>query len=243
MEGGIIDEINRRIPGNRSFLGLRSLYAFRKDPMRYLQRLATRFGDIASFQLGPIQAVLVNNPELIHEVLVRQIDKFPKLGRQTKTIRSIDGNSLFVKEGAQWLNDRRIIQAALHPDFLVEYAEHVFKQTQNRISSWTHGQTLDFSNETTELAILIAGKTVFGTDLRSSVERLRRTSHERSDVFVREMARPVRIPDNWPLRSKRQKRKIIQAMDHLIYGVIREKRKAANDRRKDLLSFIMKKHL
>ncbi len=214
----------RTIPGPSSLTGFRTLRAFQKSPMQFLQRLAADHGDIAAFGLGPARGVLVNHPELVREVLVAQKEKFPKLGRQTKTIRLIDGNSLFVKDGAEWLTDRRIIQSAFGPTQMPGYADDMLRITNDRTDQWTDGATIDFCDETTDLSILISGKIIFGADLNDRVERLRQMAYDRSDVFVAEMSAPFRIPDHWPLPSKRRKQNVIDTMDDVIYGIMRGKR-------------------
>ncbi len=216
--------MSNRNPGPKSLLGLRSLQRFRNAPMSYLTELANEYGDIAFFSLGPIQAALVNSPALVREILVHQIDDFPKVGQQRKVIRSIDGNSLFVKTGREWLADRRVVQAMFHPSRVSEYVDKMVALVNRRTTSWVDDSVLNFEDEMIELSIMIMGRVFFDTDLDARAEVLRAAVYERSKLFMKEMRALVPIPDSWPLPSKRKKKWLIKMMDDLIYGIIDRKR-------------------
>ena len=226
-------------PGPKSFLGLRSLRQFRKSPMTYLKDLADEHGDAAFFKLGPIQAVLLNHPDLIREVLVRHREDFPKMGRQRKVIRQIDGNSLFVKQGKEWMDDRRMIQSLFAPEQVASLCKELVASTQQRLESWQDSKVLNFEDEMIELSIELMGRMFFGVDLTAEAASLRKLVYVRSDLFLKEMSAVVPLPDQWPLPSKIKKRKLKQQMDELIYGIIR-RRRAEGLKQDDFVSTLLR---
>ena len=239
-EDEAINQGAKPVPGPRSWTGLHSAKAFRRNPMAFLQQLARDYGDIASFRLGPIQAVFVNHPDLVREVLVTQLDRFPKLRHQTNTIRKIDGNSVFVKEGEPWIRDRRLIHDAFGARRMAGFAKDILDVTSRRITNWRDGSVINFSHETMKLAILIAGRILFGVDLSRCVGELRDVSFLRSSVFVHEMSRIIPVPGWFPLPSVRQRNQVIRARNNLMHRMIREKRVAQDTSAEpDLLSILL----
>ena len=200
--------------------------------------MARDFHDIAFFRLGTFRAVLVNHPELIREILVTKQELFPKLGRQRKTIRLLDGNNLFVKQGTEWLRQRRLVQAAFHPSQMSGYAQTMVRTTRQFTERWSSGATVNFCDEMIELALAIIAKTMFDTDIGHQSEDLRKMVYMRSELFVREMGAIVRIPDWWPIPSKIRKRWVIKTTDSLIYTAIRHRR-AEKRPRSDVLSALI----
>ncbi len=222
-------------------LGIRNLISMKRNSLEFLTRMAKRDGDLSRFQLGPKKVLLVNEPTLIRDVLVTQAERFPRLGRQLKTIRSIDGNSLFSKTGPAWVADRQMIAAAVSPDKLEKFAADVIELTSSRIEGWCDRQPIDLTDETTNLAALIAGQTMLGTNVQSRLGELERMMSDRSDVFSREMSAAFRVPDHWWWPGKAKKRSVIRTMDGLIDGAINQWRAEPTNpsRRHDLLSVLL----
>jgi cytochrome P450 len=212
------------LPGPASILGLRSLFRFRNSPLEYLQNLASEYGDIACFPLGKIRAVLVNHPDLIHEVLATQIEAFPKMGRQRTVIRQIDGNSLFVKDGEAWLNDRRSVQAFFRTSRMAEYADKSVAEVKRHTAHWSDDDVVNFEDETIELAVKMQGRMLFDTDLASESRLIREAVYVRAKVFMKEMRAFVRLPDSIPLPFKQKKKWFKSTMDDVIYKMIDQRR-------------------
>jgi len=64
---------------------------------------------MAEFRTPFFRSFLVNEPELVHRVLVDEAPQFPKSSRVTKGLQPLLGASVFVTNGAEWERQRRII--------------------------------------------------------------------------------------------------------------------------------------
>src|SRR5262249_1695727 len=111
-------------PGPRDWffgfsIGLRSL----REPLRFFEDTARRYGDIAHMRTGPVHLYLINHPNLVREVLVSRGKSFRKWERQKRVFRKIDGNGLINSEGDFWLRQRRLIQKAFQHRRLGRYAQ------------------------------------------------------------------------------------------------------------------------
>ena len=154
-------------PGPRDWcfgytIGLRSL----REPLAFFQEMARDYGDIAYFRVGPYRSYVINHPNLTREVLVTKGKSFCKWEAQKRVFRKIDGEGLINSEGDFWLRQRRLIQKAFLQRRLGRYAETVVNLTQRRLGRWTDGAVINLDREMSELALEIAGETLFGVDLR-----------------------------------------------------------------------------
>jgi cytochrome P450 len=226
-------------PGPRDWcfglsIGLRSL----REPLVFLQEMARDYGDISYVRVGPYHSYIINHPNLIREVLVTKGKSFCKWERQKRVFRKVDGNGLINSEGDFWLRQRRLIQKAfLHRRF-GRYADAMVELTRRRLDRWTTGAPINLDREMSELALEIAGETLFGVDLRDQTAWLGETAEVLRETFIREFLAPVPLPDWLPLPSKRRMRREIQKLHTFITGIIRDRRASREDKG-DLLSMLL----
>src|SRR5262245_41773230 len=226
-------------PGPRDWcfgltIGLRSL----REPLAFLQEMAQEYGDIAYVHVGPYRSYVINHPNLIREVLVTKGKSFVKWEAQKRVFRKVDGDGLINSEGDFWLRQRRLIQKAFLHRRLGRYAEMAVNLTHRRLGRWTDGTVINLDREMSELALEIAGETLFGVDLRDRVAWLGETAEVLRETFIREFLAPVPLPDWLPLPSKRRMRRAIRELDAFITGLIRDRRASGEDKG-DLLSMLL----
>jgi cytochrome P450 len=215
-------------------VGLRSL----RQPLAFLGEMARDYGDIAYVRVLTYHSYIINHPELIREVLVTRGKQFHKWEAQKRVFRKIDGESLINTEGDFWLRQRRLIQKAFHPRRFSRYAEATVALTRRRLDRWAAGKAINLDPEMSELAVEIAGETLFGVDLRDQAAWLGEVTEVLRETFIREFLAPVPLPDWLPLPSKRRMRRAIRELDAFITGVIRDRRASGEDRG-DLLSMLL----
>ena len=226
-------------PGPRDWffgltIGLRSL----REPLAFLQEMARDYGDIAHVHVGPYHTYLINHPNLIREVLVSKGKSFVKWEAQKRVFRKIDGDGLINSEGDFWLRQRRLIQKAFQHRRLGRYAEMTVELTRRRLDRWTAGRAINLDREMSELAVEIAGETLFGVDLRDQAAWLGELAEILRETFIREFLAPIPLPDWLPLPSKRRMRRAIRELDAFITGIIRDRRASGQDKG-DLLSMLL----
>jgi cytochrome P450 len=226
-------------PGPRDWffgltIGLRSL----REPLAFLQEMAREYGDVAYVHAGPFHSYVINHPTLIREVLVTKGKSFHKWEAQKRVFRKIDGNGLINSEGDFWLRQRRLIQKAFQHGRLAHYAETAVELTRRRLDAWTTGAAINLDREMSELALEIAGETLFGADLSEQAAWLGETAEALRETFIREFLAPVRLPDWLPLPSKRRMRRAIHRLDAFITGIIQDRRASGEDKG-DLLSMLL----
>ena len=225
-------------PGPVSWTPLGQLLPVRRDILGFLARLASDYGDVASFRVGHIRAVLLNHPDHIQEVLATNHRNFVK-GRPLRLAKELLGEGLLTSEGRFHSRQSRIVGPALHPQRLQGYAPHVTEYTIRMSRAWDDGAQVNILDEMVRLATAIAGKTMFSWDMDSSVAAgIGQALEDAMSLFSR-----VSIPGaawllHLPLPSNRRFFRARAHMDDVIYGLIDERRRRPGEAH-DLLSMLL----
>jgi cytochrome P450 len=147
-------------------------FAFNKDRLGTLQRVAAECGDIGSFRVGPLRFVLVNSSELIHAALVARDGDFVKGWLQTQALKPVFGYGLSSSEGEFHRGQRKLLQPAFQPCRLASYAETMVAYNQDMAQGIADGVTVDFAQEMGRLTMSIVGKAMFNADVFSEATEM-----------------------------------------------------------------------
>jgi len=159
------------------------LLAFHRDPIGFLMRIARDYGDLASFQMGPIHIWLPNHPDYIKDVLVTHHRNFSKrrqvIRRRRRKVfpratwlKLLLGEGLLTSEGDLHRHQRRILQPAFHPQRLATYGAVMTEYAARALKRWQDGDTVNIAQEMRGLTLPIAGKALFGADVESETEEI-----------------------------------------------------------------------
>ena len=224
-------------PRDRAF-GLRLARQMRRNPLEILPKWGQYYGDLTHLRVAWLHVYLVNHPDLIREVLITQRAHFRKLPRQTRILRTVDGNGLVVSEGALWLRQRRLLQPLFYRRRLEPYGQVIVHFTQRMLDRWQSTTEVDMADEMTHLTLAIIAHILFGVDLSADAPRFAEAVQVLSTELEREFVAPVVWPDWMALPSKRRKRAALNVVDELIRGLIRQRVDAGHDA-SDVLSMLL----
>ncbi|MEJ2856811.1 MULTISPECIES: cytochrome P450 [unclassified Saccharothrix] len=150
-------------------------------PAMLRQRLAftaklRSHGDLVRVWLGPLPVYFATTPELAHQVLSGQTEKFAK-GLLVDKLRRAFGNGLVSTDGEFHRRQRRMIQPALQRPALERHAAVMTASAADLVDSWRPGQVLQFDRVMQDFTIGVVGRTLFSTDFdpRVSAEVRRHT--------------------------------------------------------------------
>ena len=101
METNLVFAPTRQKPSAASFL-----WGMLRNPLDALTDLSREQGDIAHIRIGKREIFLLNHPEFIEQVLVKQGHNFIK-GPALQRARFLLGEGLLTSEGKQHLDQRR----------------------------------------------------------------------------------------------------------------------------------------
>jgi cytochrome P450 len=225
-------------PGPRFTLPWTALRRLRRDPLRFLEEVAS-YGPVAQLRIGPQLVFLLSDPAGIEDVLITRASSFAK-GRALERAKRTLGEGLLTSEGAFHLRQRRLVQPAFHKARIAAYAEAMTRAAVTTRDRWTPGVSLDLSGEMNRLTLAIVADTLFGSQVGSDSDTAR---VQQAITDVMEMFDLVLVPfADWlihlPLPRMRRYRAAQEALDRVIYGIIAARRASGEDRG-DLLSMLL----
>jgi cytochrome P450 len=215
---------------------LGNLLAFRRDRLA-LQDTAARVGPIARLMLGHIPVYVVTDADLAHEVLAEQSGAFKK-SAGLQFLRPMLGDGLLLAEGDDHKRHRKLLAPAFAPKRLEKYGEVMVDETIKQLASWRHGQRRDLSHEMMEVTLAIAGRTMFGADVRGDAAQVSAALELGMRAQVANLRSPIQLGYEWPLPRHRQMRRAVKMLDEVVYRLIAEGRKRGTDRG-DVLSILL----
>ncbi len=159
-------------PGGEGFLGHNA--AFRNDRMGTLALLTQRTEPVLRLTLPMpgVQAMAVNDPDTVQEVLVEKAKSFGKSDMLRFSLYNLAGEGLFTSNGELWRKQRKLMAALFTPRALEAYAPDMVACAKRTVAGWADGRELSLHAETTRLTMGVAGKTLFDADTFSDADEI-----------------------------------------------------------------------
>lgn len=217
---------------------LRAIRIFGGDQLDALLGLYRRFGSTFRVTVNGEDMLIFTRPEHIRAVLVEQASAFHKDADYTDKQRGLArfvGEGLLTSDGAKWKKQRKLVAPAFHTRRIANYADTMTDYTSDHIAGWRDGETRDMAQETSALTLRIVGKTLFDVD--ASGEKARPILVAMHAIQESQSAFTL-VPEWFPTPTNIRKRRSIQALDRLVFGMIAERQADSTDRG-DLLSMLV----
>jgi cytochrome P450 len=154
-------------PGPSSVVNEKILIEFMHDPIKFLIKISKEYGDIIHFMLGKQHVYLLNNPDYIEDVLIKNYKYFIK-SKGLQVSKRLLGEGLVTSEGEYHDRQRKLIQPAFHPNRIKTYADIMTSFTLNMSKEWKDGIELDIHKEMTHITSNIISKSVLGSDIEDN---------------------------------------------------------------------------
>jgi cytochrome P450 len=230
-------QVSNYPPGPRRVLPLAGLFAYRRGPLPFFQKLAERYGDISYFRLGPQQAYFFNHPDFIKDILVTNHQNFMK-GLALQRAKRLLGEGLLTSEGEFHRRQRRLAQPAFHRNRIASYADVMTAYAVQTSLGWCDGETLDISEEMMRLTLGIVGKTLFDADVASDAQEVGEAMAVAMDLFNTLTLPFFNLLQKLPLPQFRRFDNVRLRLDAIIFRLIEERRRSGRDHG-DLLSMLL----
>jgi cytochrome P450 len=171
--------------------------------------------------LGRIN-VLLNAPDAIHHVLVGSPGNYRRSPASIRILRPITGEGLLLSEGDDWKLQRRTIAPALAPRVMPMLARHIVSSTDAALTRLAaqHGQPIDLLATMQNLALDIAGRSMFSLEMDQYGAAMRRLLTEFAEKYSRphmlDMLLPPSIPTPKDIGRSRFKRRWMGLMETIL---------------------------
>jgi cytochrome P450 len=212
-----------------------NLLAFRHDRLA-LHDEAMRRGPIARLSLGPIPLYAISCADLAHQVFVEQAASLHK-SVGMRFLRPVLGEGLLSAEGATHKRHRKLLAPAFAPRRLASYGEIMVAETRDQLACWRPGR-IDLASEMMEMTLAIAGRTLFGVDVRGDASTVARALEMAMRSIVEGTSSPIQLGYRWPLPRHLRLRRAVAMLDDVVYRLIAEGRRRGTDRG-DVLSMLL----
>ena len=225
-------------PGPRGQPLIGNMREFAGDVLGYHERLRAEYGPVVKLKLGSRVIYAVNEPELIHTVLVTNHRNFIKHSFFWRHVTAIFGRGLITNEGESWLRQRRLTAPAFHRERVLGYGNTMVDYTERMLADWRAGDVRNVHHDMMALTLEIVAKVLFDADVASDVQSVAHAFDAATDEIAARFRRPLFIPDWVPLPGNLRYRAGVKMLDKLVYRIIAEHHDsgASGD---DLLSMLM----
>jgi cytochrome P450 len=215
-------------PGPRGLPLLGSAFDLWRDPLGLMMRTRATYGDIAQLKAGPLNYLLVTDPDAVRHVLVDNAKAYRK-GRNYLGLKLLLGEGLLTNEAESWRRQRKLAQPAFHRARLAGFADHMSRETRRTLAEWGTKDTGTKSpfcvhEELMRLTFRIVGRTLFSADVdgeaRDVGQALNTALHWANDYVESFFPVPPSIPTPANVRFKRAR----SILDRLVYQLIADRR-------------------
>lgn len=115
--------------------------------------------------IGKRPILIINNPQLVRQVLIRDVDRFPKSDLMVGALTPLVGDGIFISGGERWAHQRRLID----PAFAHMRIRTAFTQMQAATTDFearldeaaSRGEELELDEEMSHLTADIVFRTIF----------------------------------------------------------------------------------
>jgi cytochrome P450 len=239
-----IKQLSNRVVSNNTPLGPKGKLLtghtkeFQTDPLDFLTRLATEYGDVAKIRFGPFQNVyLVSDPDMIKQVLVTKQRHFVK-SQEFHALKPIIGEGLLTSDKDFHMRQRRLIQPAFKRSHIINYGQDMIDITADYIDAWIDGEERIITQDMMTITLGIISKTMFSMDLKEGYNVIGGPLEFAMKIAVKRMRTLLQLPLWVPTKSNRESKKAIQTLDDVVYGII-EKRREDPEKPEDMLGILM----
>ncbi|MFY9869403.1 MAG: cytochrome P450 [Candidatus Nitrosopolaris sp.] len=211
-------------PGPHSILPNKLFREFMRDPIKTLTDIANTYGNICHFKFGRQHIYLVNDPNHIKDILIRNYKNFIKT-RGLQVAKRLLGEGLVTSEGEYHDRQRRLIQPTFHPTRIKGYGDIITSHAIRMCERWKDGITLDIHKEMMHVTLEIISTAVLGSDIKPEEDEVGVALQTCLEYFNRlqmpfgELIEKIPIlPINKGYQSAKKK------LDSIVYSMIEEHR-------------------
>ena len=199
-----------------------------QNPIKTLMDIAHIYGDICHFKFGRQHIYLLNNPDYIEQILIRDHKNFIK-SRGLQVSKRLLGEGLVTSEGEYHDRQRRLIQPTFHPNRIKGYGDIMTSHAVRMQERWKDGSTLDIHKEMMHVTLEIISKAVLGSDIKPEEDKVGVALQTCMEYFNRLQMPFGELIEKIPiLRINKGYQSAKKKLDSIVYSMIKEHRDNEN---------------
>ncbi|GCF12876.1 cytochrome P450 [Haloarcula mannanilytica] len=205
-------------PKGEPLFGSSRTYA--RDPFRFISALEQAYGNVARFDMGPMDTVMLCDPTAIERVLVSEADQFRKPDFQGDALGDLLGDGLLLSEGETWEQQRSLANPAFSMARLSGMADRITGHAEDRIDDWEHGDVIDAEQSMTRVTLDVILDLMMGVEL--SEQRVRTIEEQLLPLGQRFEPDPIRfaMPQWMPMPDDAEFNRAVRTLDEVLDDII-----------------------
>jgi len=209
-------------PGGEPLFGASRKYA--DDPFAFIEALEEVYGDVARFEMGPMDTYMVTDPTAIERVLVSDADRFRKPDFQDDALGDLLGDGLLLSSGETWQQQRELANPAFRMGRLAGMADRVTGHAESMVDRWSAGQRVDAESEMARVTLEVILDLMMGVEL--SDQRVRTVQAQLEPLGRRFEPDPVRfaMPDWVPMPGDEEFESAVDTLEGILEEIIEARR-------------------
>lgn len=203
-------------PGPRAGWGGWGLLAeLSRDPLAVLARWRAEYGDVVHLRVWPLHQVVISDPALLHEVLVKQHEALTRWPRGMQVFGQLYGHSVFIAEGQAWRDKRRALAAGFSRQAAQDAAPAMAEAAGQVLAGWPSAHPAWRADQAlATLTLEVMARLLFSLELGEAAPTAAQAVRTVLAASHAELFWPASWPD-W-LPHKRGKRQARQWLDGLL---------------------------
>jgi len=209
-------------PKGEPLFGASRKYA--RDPFEFISALEETYGDVARFDMGPMDTYMVTDPAEIERILVSEADRFRKPDFQGDALGDLLGDGLLLSEGDTWEKQRSLAQPAFQMGRLMGMADRVTGHAESMVESWQPGQTIDAESQMARVTLNVILDLMMGVELAD--ERVDTVQSQLEPLGKRFEPDPLRfaMPDWVPMPGDEEFEHAVDTLDDVLDEIVAARR-------------------
>jgi len=229
-------------PAGEPLFGSSRRYA--DDPFAFISALEDSYGDVAKFEMGPMETYLVADPDAIERILVSDADSFRKPEFQNDALGDLLGDGLLLSEGDTWEQQRKLASPAFSMTRLLGAADRITDKAESMTDEWQPGETIDAEIEMARVTLNVILDLMMGVQLPD--ERIDTVQEQLEPLGRQFEPDPIQfaMPDWVPMPGDAEFESAVDTLEAVIDDIIEQRRgsegTADDDAPMDFLSVLLR---
>jgi len=209
-------------PKGEPLFGASRKYA--RDPFEFISALEETYGDVARFDMGPMDTYMVTDPGEVERILVSEADHFRKPDFQGDALGDLLGDGLLLSEGDTWQQQRDLAQPAFQMGRLMGMADRVTGHAESMVGSWQPGQTVNVETEMARVTLNVILDLMMGVEL--SADRVDTVQAQLEPLGRRFEPDPLRfaVPDWVPMPGDEEFEDAVDTLEGVLDEIVAARR-------------------
>jgi cytochrome P450 len=221
------------LPSTKSRLQCRPLLGhlleFRRDRVGLALRVARESTDLVELKMGFFTLLMASSPRSAHEILVEKNDAFVKSPGLSLFARPLLGDGLLTSERDVHKRQRRMMAPVFAHKRIASYGDLMVERTVRAAARLAVLPQTDLAEEMMRLTLEIVGKALFDTELAEEASVVGKALTESMQQMMSAMVRLVPTPPVIPTPGNLRLKRAVGRLDHIVYGMIKERRASGVD--------------